>query len=73
MQNFKISLGTIPRSFVSGEGKFVFVLQTFTKKLSNTAMQNSQILRGQYPEPGERKVCVRSPKMHQNSSTEMQS
>ena len=45
-------------------------------------MQNSQILRGQYPGPpgtilrtpvsGEMKVCFRSPKMYKNSPTAMQ-
>ena len=43
MQNSKISPWTTPRTFVSGDGKFVFVLRKITKALqySNAEFTNS--------------------------------
>ena len=66
-QNFP---GDNTPTFVSGIGKFFFVLRKFTETLlySNAEFTNSPgIIVPRTPVLGERKVCFRSPKMYQNS------
>ena len=69
----KFSRGQYPRpSFQRPE--ILFSCSENSLKLSNTAMQNSQILREQYHRTlvlGERKVCFRYSEMYKHSSTAM--